>query len=114
MALPSSSVRCKTRDSVLDEATARLPMGLVLARVEQPHLLCVESGHRDRAISRRPRARNRCPDASAGREELPSLRDTRLIRVFTSHRAEDAHIAKAVSLSEASDLGSVGLDQGVH
>ncbi len=39
---------------------------------------------------------------------------TRLISVSAGHRAEDADIAKAVSLSEGSDLGSVVLDQGVH
>jgi len=39
---------------------------------------------------------------------------TRMIRVSASHRAEDAHIAKAVSLRQGTDLGSVGLDQGVH
>ena len=39
---------------------------------------------------------------------------TRLIRVSPGHRAEDADIAEAVSLCEGADLGSVGLDQGVH
>lgn len=39
---------------------------------------------------------------------------TRLIRVSPGHRGEDADIAKAVSLCEGADLGSVGLDQGVH
>ena len=39
---------------------------------------------------------------------------TRLIRVSPGHRAEDADIVEAVSLCEGPDLGSVGLDQGVH
>lgn len=39
---------------------------------------------------------------------------TPMIRVSASHRAEDAQIAKAVSLCQGADLGPVGLDQGVH
>ena len=39
---------------------------------------------------------------------------TCLISFSAGHRAEDADIAKAVSRCEGANLGSVGLDQGVH
>lgn len=49
-----------------------------------------------------------------GRQSDEQVDITRFIRVAASHRAEDADIAEAVSRRESSDLGSVGLDQGVH
>lgn len=53
--------------------------------------------------------------AGASRRQSDQQVDvTRIIRVSASHRAEDADIAETVSLREGSDLGSVGLDQGVH
>ena len=58
----------------------------------------------------RPKRQTRAPRRQGDQQ----VHVTRLVSVSASHRAEDADIAEAVSLREGSDLGSVGLDQGVH
>ena len=58
--------------------------------------------------------RPKCQTGSPTRQSNQQVDIALLIRDSASQRAEDADIAETVSLREGSDLGSVGLDQGVH
>ncbi len=58
----------------------------------------------------RPERQTRAPR----RQGDQKVNVTRIIRVSASHRAEDADIAETVPFCQGADLGSVGLDQGVH